>query len=696
MRHRSLPHSSRVPRGLARIWALNPLGACTHPTRAEAESLSGKPTRDRAATERGGRAQRMMLVTSLILSGACSNQAPTTPHLRPRSMDSDSESSPPRVWIGRFQSSATVEIWREPRPKVSFTASGEFELVSGRPGCSAAWRPEASSGAGLALWQAAAQDATVCGVMTLDYKLDIVEEHWSRTIVGSPVYDATPTYYVLGTEIVNNGATTGFLLSFHPMETAVDCGRFGRMPGCPMNLRQCERDERTGEVACKEEILHRGWISTIPSPVPFLGPTHVRANDGASVREALFSGELSGNPQTVGEMFLSIHRLDDECANEGLVRCSGGYLRTCHRTEGSRLEWGESRPCSDGRCADGSSCRDCADECPSPGVVVCEGNASARWCTRDPISSCLVWSRRSCDDGRGCTEDICSPAYGCQSRSVCGAHEVCAVDGCVSRGCESGAECDDGNPCTVDECIDSTCSHWADPSVQLPKIPQPQSPADCVEAWCDGPWLNYRANDDEIPEQGPSNDCLREICQGGEIRRIADNSEVECKGCEIDAECDDRSICTLNRCDRDRKVCVFPPDPATNLPNLPPQRSPHDCWQEVCEAGVFGRRYSDDEIPPQDPADCLGSKCERGRTFTYVDSSEAGNIQQWPDDCRLYYCGGGVMEDGSHPSGHESILYFYVDETESLKQAPDDCLYFYCEDGEIISEPAPREPGCGG
>ncbi|TMA72320.1 MAG: DUF4215 domain-containing protein [Deltaproteobacteria bacterium] len=53
-------------------------------------------------------------------------------------------------------------------------------------------------------------------------------------------------------------------------------------------------------------------------------------------------------------------------------------------------------------------------------------------------------ARRSCDDGRACTDDTCNAASGC----------IHAPTRC---NCERDADCNDENPCTADACTGGTC-----------------------------------------------------------------------------------------------------------------------------------------------------------------------------------------------------------------------------------------------
>ncbi len=99
------------------------------------------------------------------------------------------------------------------------------------------------------------------------------------------------------------------------------------------------------------------------------------------------------------------------------------------------------------------------------------GTAGGDGCSSDcQLETCIAQtpgypSVPICDDGDGCTRDVCDPATGnCVNIFSCDDEIPCTVDSCDSSGqCvhdPDHAACDDGNPCTQDVCNTSSgCVH---------------------------------------------------------------------------------------------------------------------------------------------------------------------------------------------------------------------------------------------
>ncbi|MBI5506751.1 MAG: hypothetical protein HY899_18330, partial [Deltaproteobacteria bacterium] len=102
----------------------------------------------------------------------------------------------------------------------------------------------------------------------------------------------------------------------------------------------------------------------------------------------------------------------------------------------TRRETGET--CDDGNTAGGDGCSaDCQDE----GCI---------------LETPTYPTSPLCDDGDGCTADICNPtSHSCEHRTGCDDGVDCTVDLCESATCTHTADdsgCDDGNVCTSDLC----------------------------------------------------------------------------------------------------------------------------------------------------------------------------------------------------------------------------------------------------
>lgn len=79
-----------------------------------------------------------------------------------------------------------------------------------------------------------------------------------------------------------------------------------------------------------------------------------------------------------------------------------------------------------------------------------------------------------CDDGNGCTTDVCDPESGCThpaNNKACSDGDPCTVqDSCAATKCSGKPKpCDDNKPCTADSCDPKAgCQHG--PDCQLPQV----------------------------------------------------------------------------------------------------------------------------------------------------------------------------------------------------------------------------------
>ena len=220
------------------------------------------------------------------------------------------------------------------------------------------------------------------------------------------------------------------------------------------------------------------------------------------------------------------HALDDAaCDDENpctqdLCSVSDGCLHDGGPLEGEPCDAGNActtgTSCSAGACQggtpvpvdDGNSCT--TDACDA-GTGLSHEPRTGEACTADDPCAvdprCAVvdgtptctWGVLDCEDGNGCTEDVCDPA---------------APDGC--RHDPTTADCEDGDPCTVgDTCFGGDCHPG-------------EGPLDC---------------DDSVG-------CTQDACEPG----------FGCQNVPDDAACDDSDLCTTNTCDP-VAGCVFPEAP---------------------------------------------------------------------------------------------------------------------------------------
>jgi cysteine-rich repeat protein len=106
----------------------------------------------------------------------------------------------------------------------------------------------------------------------------------------------------------------------------------------------------------------------------------------------------------------------------------------------------------------GSACDD-GDVCTTGDVCQCDSADCSGFGT------CQGGGQLNCDDGIGCTVDVCLPGTGCVHgpfNALCNDGNGCTQDTCdPTTGCTHGpTNCDDGNSCTIDSCDASLgCRH---------------------------------------------------------------------------------------------------------------------------------------------------------------------------------------------------------------------------------------------
>ncbi|MFH1532103.1 MAG: hypothetical protein ABIK09_15365 [Pseudomonadota bacterium] len=147
---------------------------------------------------------------------------------------------------------------------------------------------------------------------------------------------------------------------------------------------------------------------------------------------------------------------DDGNPCTGLDQCSGGECA------GVLLEPGVEVPEACG-CLTDDDCLALEDGDLCNGSLYCDLDGDSGICDLAPESV------PDCDDGIGCSDDLCDPEVGCLHLPVdeiCGDDIDCTDDFChLSAGCYNmpwGPRCDDGNDCTSDICYNETgCSYTA-------------------------------------------------------------------------------------------------------------------------------------------------------------------------------------------------------------------------------------------
>ncbi|MCA9514398.1 MAG: hypothetical protein KC635_05605, partial [Myxococcales bacterium] len=156
---------------------------------------------------------------------------------------------------------------------------------------------------------------------------------------------------------------------------------------------------------------------------------------------------------------------DHGCASVGAVACSDGALRTCAADAHGCRAWSAGVPCDDGFCATSTACGACDHGCLAVGATQCVDGAVAT-CVADAATGCRDFGAPvACADGFCQSAErcgSCGASCGALGNTTCagGALRTCVADdrGCHVRGpatpCPSGF-CQDGATC-------GTCDHGCD------------------------------------------------------------------------------------------------------------------------------------------------------------------------------------------------------------------------------------------
>ena len=123
---------------------------------------------------------------------------------------------------------------------------------------------------------------------------------------------------------------------------------------------------------------------------------------------------------------------------------------------------GKSKVCDDKELCTVDSCDKKTGNCEFIGLpkqsTPCDADGSV--CTVGDScdgGKCKAGSKKTCDDGNGCTDDACDAKSGCKSSNnnlKCTDDDACTSNDACAGGVCGGSKvtCDDKNPCTVDTC----------------------------------------------------------------------------------------------------------------------------------------------------------------------------------------------------------------------------------------------------
>ncbi len=224
--------------------------------------------------------------------------------------------------------------------------------------------------------------------------------------------------------------------------------------------------------------------------------------------------------------------LDHGSCDNGLF-CDGNEV--CHPT--SDCQAGAAPNCDDGvsctndSCLEGSdSCSNVADNGNCDNGLFCDGNEVCH-----PTNDCQAGTAPNCDDGVGCTNDICREGIdscdnvvdngNCDNGLFCDGTEICHP----TNDCQAGTapNCDDGVSCTNDICREGIdrCENAVDDS-------------NCDNGlFCDGAETCDAVNDCEAGAAPTIDDgvsCTADSC---------DEANDQVVNAPSDAVCDDGAFC---------------------------------------------------------------------------------------------------------------------------------------------------------
>ncbi len=187
-------------------------------------------------------------------------------------------------------------------------------------------------------------------------------------------------------------------------------------------------------------------------------------------------------------------------------------------------------------CDDGNVCT--TDQCdPLTGCiyslnqVACDDSNLCTIGDHCHLGACISSGTLTCDDGNPCTDNLCTPAAGCQfvpNAAACDDDNPCTlVDVCKLGVCKGSGnlDCDDANPCTKDTCDAGLgCQHVAQPSAC-----SDGDPCTVNDSCQTGSCLSGTPK-----ECGDGNPCTDDACGPGGLCQHAPN----------EAACDDGNPCT--------------------------------------------------------------------------------------------------------------------------------------------------------
>ena len=289
-----------------------------------------------------------------------------------------------------------------------------------------------------------------------------------------------------------------------------------------------------------------------------------------------------------------------------------------------------------GACA-GTACGGLAcGGCPNP-TAQCSGAADGQ---------CLCTQDAECDDGNGCTDDVCDPASGCSNppnTADCDDGDACTgQDTCAGGACAGGpkVDCDDQNGCTDDSCDPASGCAWAPNTDPCDDESDCTSGDVCGGGTCTGSGIDCDdkqgcTEDTCDPIGGCANTPIEGSCDDGDECTTADGcTQGACVG-GAPPQCDDNKVCTDDDCDS-ATGC-------TNTPNTIGCDDEDACTlSDTCAGGVcVGTDKDCDDKQP-----CTVDSCDESGTCwntPTTDSCDDGDACTEGDTCATGSCAGTAV-----------------------------------------------------
>ena len=385
---------------------------------------------------------------------------------------------------------------------------------------------------------------------------------------------------------------------------------------------------------CNAGVCDEGLDTCVPDPLPDASA----CDDGlfCTDGDACVAGVCLGGPNDCSGVA-------DQC-NTG--RCDEG-LGAC-----------VAEPVVDGTwCSDGLYCSN-ADACTaglcSGTPVDCSGwgDACKLGECDDVLNSCVatpVVDGTACDDGTWCSEtDVCtSGACVGVARDCSGVSDSCnagacdeATDTCLPQALPNGTGCDDGDACSMnDACNGGLCGGLPLDADGDGSVDQACGGLDCDDG-------NGNVNPGVF--EGPYGDALCSDGVDNDCDSNTDGSDVGCRQCSVDPDCDDGDVCNgAETCQAG--VCVS----GTNLDC----NDGNPCTDNACDAQLGCQatnhtRACDDGVwcTLNDVCDGAGSCVGAGSPCGGVCLASCNEVQQACDPSP----DGSACDDGTWCSENDS------------------------------------------